>query len=97
MGGGFFFCFEFCIAFYGAADKMKCNMIYTAIIWCIEMLINNQAITLFTILIIAQITHTAQSIISILLQLLQAPICFYRHSVDLYLMKAVFFRPAIFC
>ena len=26
-------------------------MIYTAIIWCIEMLINNQAITLFTILI----------------------------------------------
>lgn len=40
-------------------------MIYTAIIWCIEMLINNQAITLFTILIIAQITHTVQSIISI--------------------------------
>lgn len=42
-------------------------MIYTAIIWCIEMLINNQAITLFTILTIAQITHTAQSIISITL------------------------------
>ena len=64
MGGGFF-CFEFCIAFYGTSDKMKCNMIYTAIIWCIEMLINNQAITLFTILTIAQITHTVQSIISI--------------------------------
>ena len=62
---GEFFCFDFCIVFYGKADKMKCNMIYTAIIWCIEMLINNQAITLFTILIIAQITHTVQSIIRI--------------------------------
>ena len=65
-------------------------MIYTAIIWCIEMLINNQAITLFTILIIAQITHTVQSIISITLTVSPSANLLCRHSVDLYLMKAVF-------